>query len=174
MVIIITELIFITIPIVIFVLYKSCNVKLKKLWLIIPEFIVITVLLFAGFKIILDIPYIAKGGVLSDESIAYITETGAKFNITTISTSSEKYWAIGDSRMFEKLGIHIQDLYDNSDVVLYVLPNTKLVYRMEYIGAFFEDTLYSIYDFNFELLDLCIFEIFLIWAFFKCKKNIRM
>ncbi|MCD8048376.1 MAG: hypothetical protein LUG52_02020, partial [Clostridia bacterium] len=161
MILIIGEIILITIPFVIYLAYNGTLAKLKKGWLIIPEIIAIAALLFVSFKIAADIPYIVRGGKLCEEEIAYVTESAARFTTTAVTVESgKKYWEVGSA---SDLWINAKDLYDTPNAALYVLPNTRLIYKIDYSFGGVWNNLYSIYSFNFQILIMCLFEVFLIW-----------
>ncbi len=161
MILIIGEIILITIPFVIYSVYNGHLTKLKKGWLIILEIIAVAALLFVSFKIAADIPYIVRGGKLCEDKIAYVTESAARFTTTTVTTQSgEKYWAVGNAL---DLWVNEKDLYGNPNAALYILPNTRLIYKIDYSFGGVWNNLYSIYSFNFQILIMCLFEVFLIW-----------
>ena len=116
--IIITELLFL-LSVPFFIYWCGKNIPKLKRWVIaILEVIAIGVLVFDCVMVILDIPYIIKGGQLYEGEPLYMnTNVGRKLD------------SIGNANVTYYMDSLYLEVSDGADV--YVLPHTRLVYKIE-------------------------------------------
>lgn len=131
MIIISVMLLLLTIPFFIYSIYK-CN-PMKKHTFIIYEIIAVAVLLFCSTFVVLDIPYIIKGGLKCDEAVIY-TESH-RYGTTVETQSGKRYWASDGQQYGNPAWVTSLNAAEEGEVELYVLPHTRLVYKVRQVRS---------------------------------------
>lgn len=133
MIIITGMLLLLTIPFFIYAIYKTTPIR--KHIFIMYEIIAAAVLLFCSTLVVLDIPYIIKGGLKCDEAVVY-TESQRWGSIVEIE-SGKKYWSSDGHRYGGPDWLKSLKNAEEGEVEIYVLPHTRLIFKVRQVKNYY-------------------------------------